>query len=337
LSSAAHLLERLRADFAGCQKAAALAAAVEVGLLDRIRRGPATASSIARSCRSSTRGISILADALVGLGFFERRGARYGLARTWKPLFVVQGGGFARSLFLSTGRNLRSLADLAAAVRRGGVADDLDQPEKATAFFRDLVPALHEINREPARRAARALGLRRLRRPFRVLDVAAGSGIWGIAAAKASPLVRVDAFDLPGVLPVTRRFARAEGVEGRFRFLAGDLRKADFGRARYDLVLLGQICHSEGRARTGRLLRAVRGALVPGGRLAVAEFVVDEDRRGPIYASLFSLTMLVRTEHGEVFSLAGMRRLMRRAGFRDLRAISVPPTTTLLLARTPER
>ncbi|HET6203129.1 MAG TPA: methyltransferase [Planctomycetota bacterium] len=328
----ARIVERLREIAAGYQPLGALAAAADLRLFDRLRRGPASLPSLARSSRASRRGVRLLADALVGLGFLERSGPRYRISREWGPLFDFRDGAFARSLFLSAGRTMAAFGDLAGRVRRGGARGDLDDPAKAAAFFRDLVPMLHEMNREPARRAAVALGLRRLRRPFRVLDLAAGSGIWGIAAAQASPFVRVDAFDLPGVLRRTRRFARAEGVARRFRFLPGDLRRADFGRGRYDLVVLGHICHSEGAARTRRLLRAARRALAPGGRILIAEFLADEDRRGPAASLLFGLVMLARTEEGDVFSFGEMRRWLRESGFEPPRRIAAPPNATLLLA-----
>ncbi|MCI0589195.1 MAG: methyltransferase domain-containing protein [Planctomycetes bacterium] len=326
-------LDRLREIGSAYQPLAALAAAAEVGLLDRLRRGAADVPALVRSCRASARGIRVLADALVGLRFLQRRGPRYAFSPEWRPLFEVQDGAFARSLLLSAARSMRALLDLPRAVRRGGTRRDLDDPAKAAAFFRDLVPALHESNRAPARRAAAALGLPGLRRPFRVLDVAAGSGVWGIAAAQASPHVRVDALDLPPVLRVTRGMARREGVAPRFRFLPGDLRRFRIDRRRYDVVILGHICHSEGAARTRRLLRAARRALAPGGRILIAEYLADEDRKGPLASLLFALVMLARTEEGKVFTSGEMRRLLREAGFAEPRRIHAPPNATLLLAR----
>ena len=326
-------LDRLREIAAGYQPVGALAAAVEVGLLGRLARGPAAPSALARACRASPRGVRMLSGALVGLGFLGRRRERYFVRSPWRRLLDPGRRGFAGALFLSARRTMRAFTELPEAIRRGRPVHELDEPREGARFFRRLVPALHLFNRRSAERAAKVLRLAGLRRPFRVLDVAAGSGVWGVAAARASRHVRVDALDLPGVLPPTRRFAREAGVAPRFRFLPGDLRRADFGRSRYDLVILGHICHSEGPVRTRRLFRAVSRALVPGGRLLIAEFLADDGRRGPPQSLLFALVMLVHTKEGDVYTVGEIRRWLREAGFGSPRVLPDPPRSPLLLAR----
>ncbi len=71
--------------------------------------------------------------------------------------------------------------------------------------------------------------------PVSPLDLASGSGVWGIALAQASSHVTVHAVDWPDVLPVMRRVADRFGVGERFmmvesarnrapRIIAGDRR-----------------------------------------------------------------------------------------------------------------
>src|SRR5438105_2972844 len=88
-------------------------------------------------------------------------------------------------------------------------------------FFSHLARGLHVVNAEPARLTAEALGAGRLRRGLRVLDIACGSGIWGIAIAEADPEARVTAQDFEGVLEHTRSYLKRHGVEQRYDFLPG--------------------------------------------------------------------------------------------------------------------
>src|SRR5207247_8611931 len=87
-----------------------------------------------------------------------------------------------------------------------------------------------------------------------LLDLAAGSGIWGIALAQKSPRVRVTAVDWAGMIPTTKRVTEKFGVRDRFDFVEGDLLQANFGNG-YDIATLGHILHSEGEQRSRQLLK----------------------------------------------------------------------------------
>jgi methylase of polypeptide subunit release factors len=79
-----------------------------------------------------------------------------------------------------------------------------------------------------------------------VLDLGAGSGVWGIALAQQSPHVVVRAVDWPRVLKVTKAFAQRHGIGERLTTAPGDLLKADFGTD-HQVATIGHILHSEGR------------------------------------------------------------------------------------------
>src|SRR5205823_4700692 len=74
-------------------------------------------------------------------------------------------------------------------------------------------------------------------RPLRVLDVAAGHGIFGITVAGRYPRARVTALDWPNVRAVASENARLRGVAARHTLLPGSAFEADWGGP-YDVVLL---------------------------------------------------------------------------------------------------
>src|SRR5947209_20423306 len=102
-----------------------------------------------------------------------------------------------------------------------------------------------------------------------VIDIACGSGIWGIAVAEADKEARITAQDFPGLFETTRAYLKRHGVEDRYDFLPGDLKEVDFGENRYDLALLGNIVHSEGEASSQDLFKRLYRALKPGGRMVI--------------------------------------------------------------------
>src|SRR5712692_11688954 len=78
--------------------------------------------------------------------------------------------------------------------------------------------------------------------PFRVLDVAAGHGVFGITIAQRNPRAEVVAVDWASVLAVAEENARSAGVQDRYRKLPGDAFKVDFGTG-YDVALVTNFLH----------------------------------------------------------------------------------------------
>jgi ubiquinone/menaquinone biosynthesis C-methylase UbiE len=170
--------------------------------------------------------------------------------------------------------------------------------------------------------------------PARVLDLAAGSGVWGIALAQSSPQVSVTAVDWPEVIPVTRKTVARFGLADRFSFVEGDLLQANFGTD-HTVATLGHILHSEGRERSRALLARTFAALAPSGTIAIAEFLVNPDRRGPIGGLLFAVNMLVNTDAGDTFSFEEISAWLTEAGFVDARTLDAPGPSPLVLATKP--
>jgi hypothetical protein len=158
--------------------------------------------------------------------------------------------------------------------------------------------------------------------------------VWGIALAQSSERVKVTAVDWVDVLPATRKTVGRFGLTDRFTFVAGDLSSADFGSG-HNVATLGHILHSEGETKSRGLLRKVYEALAPGGTIAIAEFLVNEDRTGPAGSLFFAANMLVNTDEGDTFSFGEIRSWLTEAGFTDARLLEAPGPSPLVLATKP--
>ena len=182
-----------------------------------------------------------------------------------------------------------------------------------------------------ARTLAGALGLAKATAAVPVLDLGAGSGVWSIALAQASPRVHVRAIDLASVLPVTRRITEKFGVEKQFTMTAGDVLETDLGSG-YRVVILGHILHVIGVERSRALLKRAHAALTPGGTLVIAEILVDADRRGPLGGLIFAVNMLVNNEAGTTYTFEEIAGWLTEAGFADPRPLPAPGPSPLILA-----
>src|SRR2546422_11482709 len=76
----------------------------------------------------------------------------------------------------------------------------------------------------------------------KVLDIAAGQGMFGITIAKQNPNAQITAVDWAPVLQVAKENAAAAGVTDRVSMRPGSAFEADLGEG-YDIVLLTNILH----------------------------------------------------------------------------------------------
>jgi ubiquinone/menaquinone biosynthesis C-methylase UbiE len=318
--------ERIFATFTAYQQTEALQAAIELDLFTGIGEGKQTIEQLALHCQASERGIRILGDYLALMGFLTKDGGRYALAPDAaafldrrSPAYFGSAGTFLNSPMLT-----RSFAVLTAAVRKGGTAaDELGSVAPEHPVWVDFARAMAPMMAMPAELLAGLLDA--AGRPGKVLDVAAGHGLFGIALARQNPQTVITALDWPAVLAVAEENARAAGVSERYRLLPGSAFEVDYGTG-YDLVLLTNFLHHFDVPTCEGLLRKVHAALAPGGRAAALEFVPNDDRVSPPGTAGFSLIMLATTPAGDAYTFAEFDRMFRTAGFSATEFHPLPPS-----------
>jgi ubiquinone/menaquinone biosynthesis C-methylase UbiE len=211
-----------------------------------------------------------------------------------------------------------------------GVSGDEQHFEK---FFPELVRALFPLSYLTAQDFCATLSQEDRAEIRRVLDVAAGTGAWSLPLAQSIPEVKVTAIDFPLVLQVTREYAERLGVIDQYELRPGNIREIDLGSEEFDLVIVGNICHSEGERNTKALLKKCYSAIRKGGRLLIADVVPNDERTGPLLALMFGVNMLLNTVEGDVFTFAEFDGWLKGLGFRSVEAVRVGGDSPLILAR----
>lgn len=312
-------------------------AALRHGIFDLLDKGPKTVEEAAGASGVSERGVRILMNALTGLQLLSKGPAgKYALTPESAAFLVSTKPGFQGGIIRHISAHLiPKWLHLNEIVRTGRPEGAVNNESSGAAFFQKFVEDIFPMSYPAAQALAAHLKVADAQKPVKVLDLAAGSGVWGIGLAQSSPQVTVTAVDWPEVLQVTQRVAERFGVSKQFRFMPGDLNTADFG-AGYDVTTLGQILHSEGERRSRALLGKLFRALVPGGTIAIAEFLVNEDRTGPAMGLIFAVNMLVNTDDGDTFSFDEISAWLREAGFENPRTLDSPGPSPLILANKPK-
>jgi ubiquinone/menaquinone biosynthesis C-methylase UbiE len=313
-----------------------IAAAVSNKVFDSLESGSKTVDQISKETGASARGLRMLMNALVGLELLKKdRHQKYSLTPESAAFLVSNKPGALAGFFrLNVTQLVSKWLQLGDVVRTGRPVQAVNQEGEGTEFFSGLVENIIPMSYATAQTLAEHLKLAKAKNEVRVLDLAAGSGIWGIVLAQASARVRVTAVDWAGMIPTTKRITQKFGVGARFKFIEGDLLEADFGSG-YDIATLGHILHSEGEERSRQLLKKTFRALKSGGTIAIAEWLVNDERTQPLPPLMFAVQMLVNTEKGDTFSFNEIKSWLEEAGFKKVRKLAAPGPSPLVLATKP--
>ena len=314
------------------QRTAALRTGIELGLFTAIGHEGSTAAEAAQKCRAAERGVRILSDYLTVAGFLTKQADRYRLTAD-SAMFLDQtsraylGGALG---FLNSATVMGAFEHLTDAVRKGGTALVGDGTvEDDHPVWVDFARGMMPLMLLPAQLMAKGVACDPVR-PIRVLDIAAGHGIFGITLAQQNRNVEVVALDWPHVLQVAAENAQRMGVGDRHSLLPGSAFTVEFG-ADYDLVLLTNFLHHFDIPTCEVLLKRVYAALGEGGRAVTLEFVVNEDRVSPPETAPFSLVMLASTPSGDAYTFSEYARMFENAGFTRSELHPLPPSPNQMI------
>ena len=262
------------------------------------------------------------------IGFLQKHGDRYELTADAKMFLdrkspAYLGGAVS---FMLAPELKESFQKLTAAVRRGGTAiSDEGTVSHDNPIWVEFARAMGPLMQMPAQLLASLVG-GDTGQPLRVLDVAAGHGLFGITIADRYRQAHVTALDWPNVLAVAAENARRADVAARHSLRPGSAFDVDWGGP-YDVVLLTNFLHHFDVPTCEQLAAKAYAALAPGGRAITLEFIPEPDRITPPSTASFALVMLATTAHGDAYTFAELQAIFARAGFLRSEFHALPPTT----------
>ena len=319
----------------GFQVSAAYKTAVELEVFTKIADGNKTAAEIATACGASERGIRILADSMTVIGLLTKRNDEYRLtdvSATFlnKHLQTYLGGAVE---FLMSDAQRRGFDDLTNAVIHGGLQVEGDasmdpNSEMWVTFAKAMMPLMFPA----AQGVAANVGFEKDQK-LKVLDIAAGHGLFGIMVAQQYPNAEIHALDWPNVLEVAKENAERMGVGDRHHLVPGSAFDVDFGDG-YDVVLVTNFLHHFDAETCTNFMKKVHDSLSPGGKVITLEFIPNEDRISPPGEALFALVMLAATPAGDAYTWSELKKMCEEAGFNQNEHVPMPPMPQHLVIST---
>jgi ubiquinone/menaquinone biosynthesis C-methylase UbiE len=279
--------------------------------------------------------VRILCDSLTAFGFLTKSNGAYHLTPDSAAFLDEKSPNYTGGTveFLLSPEFTANFDNLTEAVKKGGTArSELGTLAPEHPVWIRFARAMAPMMIPPAQALAEWLPLPG-ERETRILDIAAGHGMWGIALAQRNPRAHLVALDWAPVLGVARENADRAGMSERFSTIAGSAFTVDLG-SNYDLVLVPNFLHHFNIPDCIAFLKRVRTALRDEGRVAVVELVPNDDRVTPPEVARFSLVMLASTPEGDAYTLAELEKMLTEAGFKSPEAHRLLPSLdTAIIAR----
>lgn len=326
--------ERIFQSLNSYQLTGVLKAGIDLGVFTALGEGADTPAAIASKCDVAERGARILCDYLVVHGFLTKSANRYGLAPD-AAIFLDQHSAAyigACANFVASDFTQNQFRNFADAVRKGGTslegeASLANDHPMWVEFARSMAPLQTQMAEllfhatEQAAKTAR-----------KILDVAAGHGMFGITFSRHLPNAEIYATDWPSVLEVAKQNAQSAGVASRYHTIAGDAFEVEFGSG-YDVVLLPNFLHHYDSAKIEHFMRKVHAALKGGGHAITLDFIPNEDRVSPPVPASFAAIMLALTPAGDAYTFAEYEQMFRKAGFAVSELRVLPTTHSVIISR----
>ena len=300
-----------------------LLSAVEMELFTELAKHPEDAEAVRDRLGLHPRSSRDFLDALVALGFFERRDGIYGNTPTTDLFLDKSKPSYLGGLLEMANHRLYGFwGHLTEALRTGQPQNEAKSgetpffealyadPARLKGFLTAMTGLSHGANLAIARQF-----------PWRehktFVDVGTAQGDLAVQIALANPHITGIGFDLPEVAPVFEEFVEHNGMQGRLHFIGGNFFADDLPHA--DVLVMGHVLHDWSLDEKRMLIGKAHAALPDGGALIVYEAIIDDDRSQNVFGLLMSLNMLIETEGGFDYTAADCIGWMTDAGFTSTR------------------
>ena len=157
----------------------------------------------------------------------------------------------------------------------------------------------------------------------KMIDVGGGPGTYSSLFAQRYPELKSQVLDLPGVLKIAAEIIKSLGVSQQVTTKSLNYMQDDFPVGN-DVVLISGVFHRETEETCRGFIHRAHQALEPGGMLIVSDVFTEAGGKGPLFATLFGLNMMLTAADGEVHADEDVANWMKQQGFAEINKISFP-------------
>ncbi|MBW7990826.1 MAG: methyltransferase domain-containing protein [Planctomycetes bacterium] len=303
----------------GAWLAKTLTVAAELDIFTIIAEsGPLGVEEIAEKVKIQSRPAEMLLNACVSLGLLEKEDKKYRNASVTDKFMVKGKPTYFGDIIIMLGtREYDTWSNLKEAVQANKpVSPDIVGLTATPESARQFTKAMHNNAIAPAIALSSLINFSRF---TYLLDLGGGSGAYSIMITKKYPNLKAIVFDFPYVCEVAQEYIDKIRASSNVTTRSGNFWMDEFPEDA-DVVLLGQVLHSFSEKKNRILLQKIHDYLPKGGMLIITEFLLNQDKTGPVFATLFGLNMLTASQDGKTYTGKEIRQLLQGAGFVDIKS-----------------
>lgn len=300
------------------QKSRIVLTAYELDVFTVISDKNTDAETVAAALNLNKAATERLLNALAGLKLLEKNGGNH--RNTGDSLrFLSKNSPDYLAGLGHTNHLWDTWSNLTEVVRTGEAAHGTEINERGEEWLEAFIHAMHDRGKKQAPAQLASIDLQGVNS---VLDIGGGSGCFCMEFLNRKPDLKTVIFDLPNVVPISRKIVEQEGFSGRIDYHAGDYTTDELPKG-FDMVFLSAIIHSNSLETNRELIRKSFDALNPGGKIVIQDWIMNDNKTEPVQGAVFSINMLVGTEKGDCYSESEVKSWFKDAGFTDFKKVEL--------------
>jgi predicted nicotinamide N-methyase len=302
-----------------------LVAAVELEVFSKISKGINTVERIVEDLKVGGKGVERLLNALVAIGLLRKEGEIYGNLDVSEKYLVKEKPEYYGDFIIMIDKSTEKWGLLKESILQGSPV------ENELTNFEDPVftKAMHNNAQEPAKVLSEKLDLSSYRS---LLDLGGGSGVYSIVLTNKNPGLKATVFELPGVCETAKEYIKELGDEKRINTYAGDMLKDKLPEG-FDVVLLSHILHSHSIEDCKKIIKKVYDLIPENGLVVVNEFVLNEEKTGPLFPALFNVNMFLSSKEGSSYTEKEILSWLEEAGFKGIEVFPLAMPVTCIIGK----
>jgi 2-polyprenyl-3-methyl-5-hydroxy-6-metoxy-1,4-benzoquinol methylase len=310
----------------GYQRSRIILSAVELNIFDHLSGNELSSSELAAKINAVPASLEKLLNVLASIDLLIKKNDKFSNSTSSDKLLVKSNPAFLGGV-MHQNHLWDTWSKLSAIVKSKDAKKKSDINQSGDEWLKAFIAAMH------ARGVSRAKSVKTLidfSGVNRILDIGGGSGVFASTFIKDDASMSAVIFDLPNVVPITREYIEKDNMSERISTLSGNYLMDDIGSG-YDLIFLSAVIHSNSYDENALLVKKCVSALNRNGKIAILDYIMNDDRTSPVGGAIFAINMLVGTNEGTTYTETEIKKWMSAAGLKDFSLINAGEGNGLLI------